>query len=216
MPTRRVDEAFNQPASPSMLCADLADELHAVFGKTREAADLLKSELSEGKYNIAAELLVAPEDKISGMIHRSGMGDGGVGALAVLLGSLASPHTWYRSPANAAPDAGAGPNRNKKGGVLPPREGAERSKRRENLTVYDLPKEFDQITSMSKSLPDMIAKEVRPCPRPFPAPASPPSLPLILRADHSPPSLTTSLPSTPRRRWKRCVGICTRIRTRWS
>ena len=49
-----------------MLCADLAEELHTVFGKTREAADLFKRELSEGKYNIAAELLVAPQDKISG------------------------------------------------------------------------------------------------------------------------------------------------------
>ena len=58
-------------------------DIHTVFGKTREAADLFKSELSEGKYNIAAELLVAPQDKISGMIRRSGMGDGGVGALAV-------------------------------------------------------------------------------------------------------------------------------------
>ena len=57
---RSKDDAFAAPAALDMLCADIAEEMHTAFKKTRDQADRLKQHFSENDYTIVAELKVAP------------------------------------------------------------------------------------------------------------------------------------------------------------
>ena len=82
MAPRAKDDAFNIEAPNDMDCADLAEELHTVFGKSRDQVDRLKAQLKEEDYTVVAELKLTPSEKLLQMLHASGLGTGAEKAIA--------------------------------------------------------------------------------------------------------------------------------------
>jgi hypothetical protein len=168
---RDATAAFNEVAQDDLECSVLALELAIHFKKPMEQADALSNAFQEAGYEQVEELRVAPAWKLVQMLHASGMGEGAMSALGILVGTMDSPFKWE----SVAGEEARGGSKSAKGGRRS--EVAEqRTTRRPDLEEYDLPASFDGVLPHSPNFPNILAKEVSnplpslsscPCPQLF-------------------------------------------------
>ena len=94
MGPRDVGSAFNTEAPNELECSMLAWELKEHFKKSPLNTDALREAFKEGGYTQVSVLKLAPAERVVQLLHTSGMGEGAMNALGILVGTLDNPFRW--------------------------------------------------------------------------------------------------------------------------
>ena len=156
MGPRDVGSAFNTEAPNELECSMLAWELKEHFKKSPLNTDALREAFKEGGYTQVSELKLAPAERVVQLLHTSGMGEGAMNALGILVGTLDSPFRWKSGVEEAAVNWG---EKSVKGGRMT-EVAQQRETRRDPITEYDLPWWFDGVIPGSSVFCNLLAREV--------------------------------------------------------
>ena len=129
----------------------MTEELTAYFAADADQAEAFRKVLLEAKCPSVKQLKNVSLPSLSAMVHKANMGDGTMGALGILIGTLKQPHMWK--------DDTTTEKRAKKGGKQQ-QAAEERPSRRGPIGEYHLPASFDGIDVDDPNFLNTLAVEV--------------------------------------------------------
>ena len=91
---RSMHQVFHEEADLEQPCGEVAEELEAYFAADADLAAAFGKVLMEAKCATIKQLKCASANSLSTMVHSASMGEGTMGAIGIIVGTLEQPFVW--------------------------------------------------------------------------------------------------------------------------
>ena len=152
MPMRDMQSAFHEEADPELTSGEVTAELTAHFAADADQAESFLKVMLEARCTSVRQLKSLSMQSLSGMVHKASMGDGTMGALGILVGTLKKPHKWE--------DDMPSEKKSTKGGKRKQAAEERPSRRPPMKGEYHLPITFDGVDPDDPEFLNILAVEV--------------------------------------------------------